>query len=151
MKQPDIASKVMQEIESDKIAIRPRWHFLLVGLASILGILTLSGVAVYLINIITLTIRIQLINRPMFGARQRLGDLLAGFPWWMVVVAALAMGGLVWLLRHNSRLYRVRLGWIIALVLTASIVLGLLVSASPLNRFHSGPGQNAPHSGQWRQ
>lgn len=151
MKQPDMSAKVMQEIESQHIKMRPRWHFFLLGTSSVLGIVGLSGLSAYLINIITLSIRIQSVDRPMYGARQHLIDLLAHFPWWALIVAILAIISLVWLLRQNSRLYRVRIGWIIALVLSASIVAGLLISISPLGQLHNDQNQNTPRGPQWRR
>ncbi len=148
MNKSDIATKVMNEIESEQVTMRPRWHFFAVSALSGLGIITLSGLAVYLVNVITLTIRIQAIDRPMYGARQRLSDLLASFPWWMVAVTALALAVLIWLLRRQRRFYRMRLGWMIALVLAVGLTLGLLISLSPLNQPHNGQGQNAPRSQQ---
>ncbi|QQR51896.1 hypothetical protein IPG36_04765 [bacterium] len=150
MKQPDMSAKVMHEIESQHIKMRPRWHFILLGTSSLLGIVGLSGLSAYLINVMTLSIRIQSVDRPMYGARQHLSDLLAHFPWWALIVAILAIIGLVWLLRQNSRLYRVRIGWIIALVLSASIVAGLLISISPLGQLHNGQNQNTPRGPQWQ-
>ncbi|MBW4062120.1 hypothetical protein HJC99_06115 [Candidatus Saccharibacteria bacterium] len=148
MKQSDIAAKVMQEIDTKQVTMLPRWHFLATGILSVFGMLALSGLVVYLMNVITIALRIQIIDRPMLGARQRLSDLLTNFPWWAVIIAVIAIAGLVWLLRKNSRLYRVKLGWTLILVLVIGVILGLLVSTSPLNQVHGGPGQNTPHEQQ---
>lgn len=151
MKQLNIASKVMQEIEVKHVTMRPRWHFVATSALGLLGVVALTGLTVYLINIMTLTIRIQTIDRPLFGARQRLSDLLGSFPWWAAIVAIAAVPGLVWLLRNTSRLYRIRTGWTLLLVLSVSIMLGVLLSISPLNQMHPGPNGTAPRGQHWRQ
>jgi hypothetical protein len=148
MRHSDISAKVMDEIETNHIVMRPRWHFALMSLTGALGVITLSIVTVYLVNIISLTIRIQSIDRPMYGARQHLAELISGFPWWMIIVAVIAMGALVWILRQQGRLYRIRLGWLIAAVIAGSVLLGLLFSISPLNQLHIGPSQNMLHGQQ---
>ncbi len=143
MKRPDIADKVLTTIEDRKIAMRPRWYFTMLSSISIVGILVLTTLSIYLVNILTLTVRIQSNDRPMWGARQRLSDLLAQFPWWMAIVAVASIALLVWLLRQNSRFYRLGIGWTIAAVISISLVLGVLLSYTPINQFEIGQGQGS--------
>lgn len=149
MTKKDVASRVMQQISNQKITMRPGWYFTLVTAIGSISVLLFSSLSVYLVAILTIKIRIENSNMPMFGARQRLSDLLSSFPWWILLLAIASIIILIWILKKYSKLYRYRMGWIITGVISVSLILGLILSYAPISQMHNGisPSQSNQQNG----
>lgn len=140
MTKKDVASRVMQQINNQKITMRPGWYFTLVTFIASISVLLFSSLSVYLVAILTIKIRIENSDMPMFGARQRLSDLLSSFPWWILLLAIASIVALIWILKKYSKLYRYKMGWIITGVISVSLILGFILSYAPIGQTHSGGG-----------
>jgi cytochrome bd-type quinol oxidase subunit 2 len=140
-KSKSITDNVMTQIERQRVTMRPKWHFMLLAAAGTVTIGLLATLNAYLIDLVTIAIRIQGSSRPMYGARSRLDDMLTNFPWLLVVAAVASFVLLVWLLRRSARLYRVRTVWLVLAALLISTTFGLLLSHAP---FNSGNHQGQP-------
>lgn len=142
MTRQPMPDQIMEQINTGHITMRPRWHFFALSALSGAIFATLAAITAYLVQIMTLTIRIQVINRPMYGARAHLSDLLASFPWWAVICAVMALGLAVWLMRRSTRLYRWPVGWVVVVVSAIAIAAGIGWSFLPISGNHQYNGQH---------
>ena len=140
MTKPSMSDQIMGEIHAGRLDMRPRWHFIALSGLGLASLVLLAGVSAYLVDVISLAIRIQIINRPMYGARAHLSDLITDFPWWAVMCAVLTLGLAVWLIRRSSRLYRWPIAWVILTVMAIAMALGLAWSALPISGNHPNSG-----------
>lgn len=154
MSSKDITDQVMERIEKERIAMRPRWHFTFLAILSTISVILLSAATIYLVNVLTFKIRIETSDAPMYGARQRLDYMTANFPWWLLILALVSLAALVWLLRRRSSIYRWRTAWIVTAAVALSLIFGILLAQTPINNWQHGqskPTQNMQnHGGQYR-
>ena len=136
------ADSVMKQIEVQHVTMRPRWHFTALTTLGVIAVGLLAALNAYLIDLITIAVRVQGSSRPMYGARNRLADMIVGFPWWLVATAIVSFVLLIWFLRKNARLYKVRTIWLIAVALVVSVVFGLALSNASFNSGHQGPNHS---------
>ena len=154
-----VASSVMQQIRDGRIKMRPRVQFALLSATSIAAIILLASLASYMSSILILWWRIETADTMAWGARANLDRMLENFPWWIVVLTLAAVGVLIWLVRQQWTLYRFRVGYLIAVVVTAVILGGFIISSlsAPAGFYQKNrpaadgidrrrPGQNRPFS-----
>lgn len=131
-----VSDAVMQQIRAGSVQMKPRSYYVTVGLVTG-AVVVLAGIAVsYLMSIIFLWLRIQSAEGMAWGARARLGDAIATFPWWTVLGAAVLTALAVWLIRRQGRLYRLRVTTV-----ALALVFGALLIGFSLSVFNIGESQ----------
>jgi len=142
----------MDAIKSGKVHMRPRAYFTLLGLVSA-GAVILAGVSTtYLASIIFFWVRIETADTMAYGARANLSELVASFPWWALIAAAVLMAVAIVLVRHFGKMYKHKTTTVAAVLIIGSLLIGLGLSFLDIGKSHApsqleGRGQN---QGTWR-
>lgn len=146
----DIKASVMDQIKSGKVNMRPRSYYTLLGLVSV-GAVTLAGIAIaYLSSIVFFWFRILVADTMAYGARANLSELIASFPWWVVILALLFLAVAVTLVRKQGRMYKHKMSTIILAIIACSLLLGLGMSYLNIGNSHTPNPFNRPGQGQGR-
>ena len=132
----DIKTSVMDQIKNGKVHMRPRSYYALLGLTSMSAIL-LAGIATaYLSSIVFFWFRILVADTMAYGARANLSELIASFPWWVVVLALLFLMIAIALVRKQGRMYKHKTSTIIFTIVICSLLLGLGISFLDIGDSH---------------
>lgn len=146
----DIKAYVMDQIKNGQVRMKPRSYYTLLSLASV-GAATLASVAIaYLFSIIFFWFRILAADTMAYGARANLNELIASFPWWVVVLALLFLTIAVILVRKHGRMYKHRISTILLIIITSSLLVGLGLSFLSIGNSHTPNSLNRPGQGQGR-
>lgn len=150
-KNDPIQKKVMEKISSGQIKMRPKVYYSLVGLLTAAATALLSFVAMYFVSVWSFWLRISLSNGPAFGAKRNLALLLSSFPWWALVLGGFALAGTVYIVKNTGKLYKIKLGYLIFIVVATFLLIGFVLSYSGLPRLMNGhnPVNESGTSG-WR-
>lgn len=143
-----IQTKVMDEIHSGSLRMKPKIFFTTVWLLGIIASLGAGLAFAYFISILTFVIRIQTASTPAYGARQNLSESLASFPWWSVILSIVLAVIAFWLLKRYSRVYRYKMSTIILIFVGFSILIGIGMSYANIG--HSTKQNNHPGSSEQR-
>lgn len=154
----DIKASVMNQIKSGKVHMRPRSYYTLLGLASA-GAVLLAGVAIaYFSSIVFFWFRILAADTMAYGARANLSELIASFPWWVVALVLLFLMVAIILVRKQGRMYRHKTSTIVLVIVTCSLLLGLVLSYLNISNSHTpnlfsrpGQGQGQGQGRGWQQ
>lgn len=126
------ARKVMQQIKSGKVTMRPHWQFALATALSIAALATVAILTVYLTNLVVFKLRLASGDRPMFGLRATLDYFTDRFPWVAFGFGIVSIGLLVWVVRKFDFSYH--LGrWLLVVIVTLSLATGTAVAFTNLN------------------
>lgn len=128
IKAVDIERSVMTKIESNQVAMKPRWYFIAGSLFSIIGLVSSGILATFLIN---LTIFLLRSHGP--NAQWRLQLILASFPLWIPI---LAIGGIllgIWLLKKYDFSYQKNFKLIIFTFILSILMTAFLLDYTGLN------------------
>lgn len=135
-----ISNEVLAQIKEGQVHMHPDWYFALLTTGFAIALACTLGVAIYALNLFWLRLEI---------AREGVNPWLLGryyldvqhLPVIFIMVAVLAVGGVVYLLQHRSQYARKLPEWSIALgVLVFVTCLGLAFSRTGLNRpLRQGP------------
>lgn len=102
----NLKEDVLSVIEAGEAVMRPRWHFVLGNILTVLGIVFATVAAVYLMSFIAFTLRESgIIFTPAFGMRG-MGTFLLTAPWVLITIAGLLLVVLEILVRRYSFSYR---------------------------------------------
>ncbi len=126
----------MEKVRSSQIVMRPRWYFVAGSISTFVGVVCLSVVAIFLTNLTFFLLRR---HGPM--AQWRLQEMLASFPLWIPVLAALGIGVGIWLLRRYDFSYKQNFHLIIAGFLVAILMGGFFMDRLGLNDMWARRGQ----------
>ncbi len=140
--------------------MRPRWYFIAGSISTIVGVVSLSVVAIFLTNLTFFLLRR---HGPM--AQWRLQEMLASFPLWIPLLAALGIGVGIWLLRRYDFSYKQNFLLIMVGFLAAILISGFFIDRLGLNDHWARRGQmrhfyqtlelpsgmNRVHDRGWRQ
>ncbi|MEI6850968.1 MAG: hypothetical protein WCK26_03305 [Candidatus Saccharibacteria bacterium] len=137
-----IEENVMHKIHDKKTVIRPRSYYLYLSALSVIAIVLLVFITTYFMSIATLWLRIQSAAGPAYGAKQNLNTLLGSFPWWALLLGIISLVGITYLVKKTGRMYKIRLIYLIPLVIVASIVIGFIFSYSALPGMFNGHRSN---------
>lgn len=127
-----IAKKVMQQIESGKVSMRPRWQFIVVTVLGVIGIGATAILAIYLTNLVVFKLRITSSTRPLYGLRANVSYFTGHFPWLAFVLGVSSIGLLIWVLRKFDFSYHFG-RWLLVLVVALSLATGTAVAFTSLN------------------
>lgn len=135
IKKIDLEKTVMQKVKSNEISMRPHWYFVLGSALSFIGLIGLSVIAVFLVNI---TLFLSRQHGPMGEAKFQ--TMINSFPWWIPVVAVVSIISGVFLLKKYDFSYK-RNFWLVVLgFVVAIIVAGFVIDYSGLNETWSRQG-----------
>lgn len=157
MKKPkssSISGAVMSQIKHGKVRMKPKLYHVLLGIASIGSVIATGFTIAYLSSIMFFWIRIQTSNTMAWGARANLEDSIASFPWWALMIAVILLIATTYLVRNQGRLYKHKTSTIALVIITASILLGLILSMFDIGKNHmpnTRPNFDPPGQGWQRQ
>jgi hypothetical protein len=129
-----IRDQVLKEVESGRVTMKPRWHFILLGTLAALGGVIIALLLLYLVSFIIFAVRQTGVGFvPAFGLRGWVRFLTA-LPWLLIVFSLVFMGILEVLVRRYSFAYSrpilVSLGGIIVIAVAG----GCVVARTTLHR-----------------
>lgn len=129
-----IEKSVMEKIRSEKVSIKPRWHFIAGSIFMAAGLASLSAGAIFLTNLTLFLIRKR---GPGYG---RLAMIFDNFPWWIPVVAVLGIALGIWLLRKYDISYKKNFLAIIIAFIASIIIFAWVMDKLGLNETWSKRG-----------
>ena len=121
----DFETSVMAKVRSNEINMKPKWFFVLGSLSIIIGLISLSIVATFLVN---LTIFLLRQHGPM--GQWRLQQMVVSFPIWVPIVAIAGIILGVILLKKYDFSYKKNF-WFVA----AGFIISIVLAAFVLDRF----------------
>ena len=153
-KPSNIRDAVMRDISAGTVTMRPHTYFTMLSVLVAAVVVTASLVSAYLVSMLYFWVRILTAGTPAYGARSRLSEAVATFPWWLALCAVGLSVAAVVLVRRHGRLYRHRARTLAALLVLVSLLIGMVFASMNIGQ-HSGtmrqdslqPGQ---HAGQGR-
>lgn len=117
---------IMQKIDTQDIKMKPKWVFVAASIFSFTGLIGLSVLAIFLINLILFLVNK---NGPGYG---KLDMMFDSFPLWIPVLAAVLIGIGIWMLHKYDFSYKnnfvlIVIGFILSIVIAAIFIdnLGL--------------------------
>ena len=129
-----IKDKILAAIDTGKVKIRPRWHFILQTSLIIVGVALISLTLLFLISFIIFSLRNTGVwFAPSFGYRG-IGVFLTSLPWLLIVLTVIFVVLLEILVKKYSFAYRQPLLYsALALVLIVTIG-GVAIAQTPFHR-----------------
>lgn len=118
----------MSQISSGKIRPLSRWYFVLGSLLSIFGLVGLTIFAIFIINLLFFVSRS---HGPMFSFR--LTQIISSFPWWLLILAILAIFAGIFLLKKYDFSYQKNFRLIVFLFILSIILSAWLMDYFGLN------------------
>lgn len=148
MKKPvskSVSAVVLQKAKSGKIQMKPRFYYVLIGTIGALVVFLASTTIAYLANIMFFWVRVQTANTAAYGARAKLAQTIASFPWWSLLALVALLVLAVVIIRHQGHMYRLKISTTVLIILLSSLIVGLLFSLLSFPKHE--PGQfGAPRS-----
>lgn len=136
-----ISDQVLDQIKEGQVHMHPDWYFALLTSGFAIAVASILAVAIYAVNLALLRMEIAEEGmRPWLMGRYYLDS--RHMPLGFVLIAIVAIAGVVYLLRHRSKYARALPEWSIVLgVVVFTACLGLALSRSPINHGlrHTGP------------
>ncbi len=139
-----LKEKILKEIKSGKVKMKPKFHFVLRAGLWILGIIMTFAAALYLISFAFFVLaRSGMFHLPRFGFRGVMAFLF-DFPWFLVFAALVFIVLVEILVKHYAFAYRRPLLYSVLGVVGLVLVLGFIVRATS---FHDGLFRRADRGG----
>lgn len=114
----NLTAQVIDKIKQEKLAIRPRWHFILGATISAIGLAFTSALIMLSLHLFRFRF-----THPGLGASRKLDFILTNLPWYLPVLALVGLLGGYLLLKRYDFSYRKNFFFIL-LVILAGLVLG---------------------------
>lgn len=124
----NISEKLMNQIKSGKIKMKPRWYFVLGSTSVILGLVGLTVVSVFLIGLISFSLRA---HGPMGAIRFE--EMINNFPWWAVALSFIGVCAGVWMLKKYDFSYRKNFSLIVLGFVLSIIIAGWVIDLLGIN------------------
>ncbi len=142
MENNTIQEKIMSAIKNGEVAMRPRWHFIL------MGSLVFAGAAILLVALLYVAgLSVFMLRQngawfaPGFGPRGWL-TLLESLPWILMSLAAVFVIILEILVRRYSFVYHKQLWYSLLGILGIVMVGGIALGRGPFEHGHPGRPEN---------
>ncbi len=134
-KKIDFEKEVMSKVSSGQINMKPKLYFILGSVFSIVGLISLSIVSVFFVNIIMFLLRK---HGPM--GQWRLEVMLENFPLWVPILAILGVVSGIWLLKKYDFSYKKNFIAIIISFIVSIIIAAFFIDQLGLNDIWSKRG-----------
>ena len=125
----------MSRIKREHITMKPRWYFIFGSLAMVIGLVGLSMLSIFFVNVTVFSLRA---HGPMGAIRYQ--QLLSSFPWWAPGLAIIGLGFGIWMLKKYEFSYKKNFLLVILGFVAAIIVSGVLIDYLGINTFLSRQG-----------
>ncbi|RJR28130.1 hypothetical protein C4564_06230 [Candidatus Microgenomates bacterium] len=132
----DLENKILSEIKSGKISMKPKWRFVLGSSILFTSLIGLSFGAIFMINLIVFVLR-----RNNFFYSWKFQGIVSAFPWWVPVVAVVGVILSVAILKRYDFSYKKNFIVILAFFVTALIISGVFLDKLGFNEFALGQRQ----------
>lgn len=145
-----IKESVLEAIDSGKISMKPKWHFVIHATLLIVGIIFAILTLLYIISFIIFALHQNgLWFAPGFGGRG-IKELLFDFPWLLVFVAIIFIAILQFLIKKYSFGYGKPLIYSAITIVLLVILGGLIISQTPVHKklFIQARKSNLPFAGK---
>jgi len=116
--------------------MKPRWYFVLGTSALVVGLVGLSIVLIFLVNLSVFSLRT---HGPMGDIRYQ--QLLASFPWWIPAIMIVGLGLGIFLLKKYDFSYKKNFLLVILGFIAVILLSGIIADALGINTFLSRQGQ----------
>lgn len=149
-----ISKDVMSQIKHGKVRMKPKLYHVLLGITTIGSVIATGFTIAYLSSIMFFWVRVQTAGTMAWGARANLEESIASFPWWALLLAVILLVVAIYLVRDQGRLYKHKAGTIAVVIVTSSIILGLIFSMFDIGKNHvpnTRPNFDPPGQGWQRQ
>lgn len=149
-----ISKDVMSQIKHGKVRMKPKLYHVLLGVTTIGSVIATGFTIAYLSSIMFFWVRVQTAGTMAWGARANLEESVASFPWWALILSIILLAVAIYLVRDQGRLYKHKAGTIAVVIVTSSIILGLIFSMFDIGKNHvpnSRPNFDPPGQGWQRQ
>lgn len=127
-----ITDKVVGQIKSGKLRMKPRWYFVALAIAASAGLAAVAIVVVYLANLLVFKLRIESSGRPMYGLGDNISYFAGNFPWVALLAGIVGIAALIWMVKKFDFSYRLGKWTVIAVVL-ASLIAGSALAFTNIN------------------
>lgn len=127
-KQIDITNDVMTRIKKEHITMKPRWYFILGSFAMTIGMMGLSIISIFSVNLIAFSLRT---HGPMGDIRCQ--QILTSFPWWAPVIVIIGLGFGIVMLKKYDFSYKKSFSVVIVGFIAAIILAGIVADNLGLN------------------
>jgi len=128
----DFQKKVMSQVSSGQIKMKPKWYFVLVSILMTVGLTGVITAAIFFINL-----NLFLIRRHGPMLQWRLDLIFNSFPLWIPLLAILAVVSGIWLLKKYDFSYKTNFVFIIISFVLAIFASGWLIDALGFNEIWS--------------
>jgi glucan phosphoethanolaminetransferase (alkaline phosphatase superfamily) len=124
----DIKKDIMNQINLGKIKMKPKIYFILGSILTLIGLISSVIISTFLIGLIRFSLRAHGTMK-----QYKFEQIIANFPWWIIVLAILSLIVGIWFIRQYDFSYKKNLWVIIASFILAIILGGLIVDMSGIN------------------
>lgn len=131
----NLEKSIMVKIKSGKIAMKPRWFFVLGSISMILGLIAASISAIFLINLMFFLLRQ---HGPM--GEWRLQLMVESFPWWVLLFGLGGIASGICLLKKYDFSYKKNFSIISGIFVLAIIFAAFLINLTGINDLWSRQG-----------
>jgi hypothetical protein len=114
----NVTENVMNQIHQGKIKMKPKIYFIIGSILTFLGTASAFIVSMFLVGLIRFSLRPRL--GP--GAQYKLEQMLANFPWWIIIFTLVSLTIGIWLIRKYDFSYKTK-PWIVVLAFILVIVI----------------------------
>jgi len=125
-----LEEKVMSQVKTGKIAMKPKWYFAAGSLLLFSGLVSLIVGAIFLINLTIFTLR----RRGPITC-WKLQTMIENFPWWAPVLAVIGIILGIWLLKKYDFSYKKNFRLIVISFILAVLFAGFLIDRLGLNDY----------------
>lgn len=141
-----LKDRILRDIRSGDVSMRPRHYFTLKVAALVLGVLAVVVISVFIFNFILFTIRISG-QESLLGFGPRGWEAFVHFfPWHLLVLDIALIIGLQWLLRQFKFAYKIPILYFLLGLLCLTAVAGFVLDrGTPFNdRLYQMRGRGLP-------
>ncbi len=143
-----IEQSVMDQIQRGQVHMHRRTYYITLTALGTIVVALLALATSYFMSIATLWLRIDAAAGQAYGAKRNLASVIEAYPWWSLVLGLLTLGLIIYLVRRVGNLYKVRLLYLIPLIIILFTVTGLALSYSPLPDIFDHQGTNITQGSQ---
>lgn len=124
----NLEKTVMAKITAGSINMKPRWFFVLGSVLMMLGLVSASIGAIFLMNLLFFSLRQ---HGPM--GEWRLQLILKSFPWWILLLAIAGIASGIYLLKKYDFSYKKNFALIAGVFVIALILAAFLINLTGIN------------------